>query len=61
MKLSHNPLQNIKNDGKGGNNNLFEIKEEKEKHEARLTLLTNESNAITKGPINENKAKTEKC
>ena len=60
MKIPHNPLQNIKNAGKENNNNLFEIKEEKEKKPSRLTLLNNESNAITKGAINQNKAKTEK-
>jgi cyclin B len=61
MKISHNPLQNIKNARKENNNNLFEIIEEKEKKPSRLTLLNNESNAITKGAISENKAKAEKC
>ena len=60
MKISHNPLQNIKNARKENNNNLFEIIEEKEKKPSRFTLFNNESNAITKGAISENKAKAEK-
>ena len=59
MKLTHIPLQNIKNNGKENNNSLLEIKEEKETL-TRLTLLNNVSNAITKGAINENNLKIEK-
>lgn len=54
MKLTHNPLQHIKNNGKENNNNFFVIKEEKYQSK-RLTLLHNESNAITKGAIDEYK------
>ena len=59
MKISHNPLKHIQNNGKENNNNLFVIKEEKHPS-SRLTVLNNEPNAITKGAIDEIKTAREK-
>ena len=56
MKLSHNPLQYIKNNVKDKGTTLFEIKEENPS--TRLTI-SNPEDAITKGAINRNKTKEE--
>ena len=56
MKLSHNPLQYIKNNVKDKGTTLFEIKEE---IPSTRLAISNPEDAITKGAINRNKTKEE--
>lgn len=56
MKLSHNPLQYIKNNLKDKGTTLFEIKEE---IPSTRLAISNPEDAITKGAINRNKTKEE--
>jgi cyclin B len=59
MKISHKPIQYIRNNEKDRNNILLEIKEEMTPSK-RFSMLNAESNAITKGAIIKNKEKNER-
>ena len=59
LKLSRNPLQQIQNNGKKNGTTLFDIQEENITS-SRLSFLTFEQNAITKGAVCQNNKKPEK-
>lgn len=59
MKISHNPIQYIRNNEKDRNSIILEIKEEMTPSK-RFSMINAESNAVTKGAIIKNKEKNER-